>query len=229
MWDFFHEQFSSTHRIVAIDLLGHGASQCLGYVHTMEEQAEMVFAVLKSLKIDQAVFIGHSMGGYIALAFAEIYPNFVNGLVLLNSSAMADSREKINNRNRAIKLVKQNYVNFVRLSITNLFSPGNHIRLSESIENVKIEALKTPLQGIIAAQEGMKIRKDRSFLLQTTKFPKLLVLGKNDAVLEYISTSEQVKNTSVQLVSFSSGHMSHIENLAELIAVLKPFLKSCKA
>ena len=228
MWDFFIEAFAKKHRIIAIDLLGHGATQCIGYVHTMEDHAAMVFSVLKNLKIKKAVFIGHSMGGYVALSFATMFPKFLTGLVLLNSTSQADSPEKIDNRNKAIKIVKQNFVSFVRLSVANLFSTENHTRLFEAIENVKLEALKTPLQGIIAAQEGMKIRKDQSILLRTTQFPKLLVLGRKDAVLNYDETSKQTKNTSVQLVTFSGGHMSHIENREELIEVLVRFFTDWK-
>ena len=228
MWNFFIEAFATKHRIIAIDLLGHGATQCIGYIHTMEDNAAMVFSVLKNLKIKKAVFIGHSMGGYVALSFAAMFPKFLTGLVLLNSTSQADSPEKIDNRNKAIKIVKQNFVSFVRLSVANLFSPENHTRLFEAIENVKLEALKTPLQGIIAAQEGMKIRKDQSILLHTTQFPKLLVLGRKDAVLNYDETSEQTKNASVQLVTFSGGHMSHIENREELIEVLVRFLTDWK-
>ena len=226
MWDFFIESFSKKNRIISIDLLGHGKTDCIGYVHTMEEQAEMVYSVLKILEIKTAIFIGHSMGGYIALAFAENYPKSIKGLILLNSTAQEDSVEKKANRDRAIKIVKQNYTNFVKLSISNLFSSENQTRLAYEIENVKLEALKTPLQGIIAAQEGMKIRKDREFLLQKSNFPVLLVLGQKDSVLDCMTTSKQIENTAVQLNTLSGGHMSHLENQAELLAVLKDFIKT---
>ncbi len=225
MWNFFVNHFSKKNRIIAIDLLGHGLSDCLGYLHTMEDQADMVFSVLKSLKIKKAVFIGHSMGGYVALAFAEIYPEIMKGLVLLNSTSQSDSEEKKLNRDRAIKVVKQNYVNFVRLSIANLFSVENQTRLNDVIENVKLEALKTPLQGIIAAQEGMKIRKDRELIFRELDCPKLLILGEKDAILECNATINQTINSNIKLITFSGGHMSHIENKVELLIVLDHFLK----
>ncbi|MCB0443748.1 MAG: alpha/beta hydrolase, partial [Flavobacterium sp.] len=86
-------------------------------------------------------------------------------------------------------------------------------------------ALKTPLQGIVAALEGMKIRKDREVILHFAPYPMLLVLGKKDGVLNYIDNLEQIENTKVELVSFSDGHMSHIENESELKSVLVNFLK----
>ena len=225
MWNAFIPELSEKHRVIAIDLLGHGGSECLGYVHTMEDQADMVHQVLMQLKIKKAVFIGHSMGGYVALAFVELYPEAMKGLVLLNSTSKADSHERKINRNRAIKAVKQNYSAFISLSIANLFSEANRERLSEDIAKVREQALQTPLQGIIAALEGMKVRKDRERLLHSVTFPVLLILGEKDGVLNYQDSLEQIKGTEVQLVTFPDGHMSHIENESELKEVLIDFLK----
>ncbi len=105
--------------------------------------------------------------------------------MLLNSTSKADSEERKINRDRAIVAVKQNYSNFIRMSIANLFSESNRERLTEVIEQVKIEALKTRLQGIVASLEGMKIRKDREIILHFASYPIQLVLGKKDGVLIY--------------------------------------------
>ena len=226
MWDGFVVSFSKKYRIINIDLLGHGQTECLGYVHSMEDNADMVHAVLSELRIRKAILVGHSMGGYVALALAELFPETIKGLVLLNSTTRADSEERKTNRDRAIAAVKQNYTNFIRLSITNLFSENNRERLISEIENVKIAALKTPLQGIVASLEGMKIRKDREVLLHFAPFPVLLILGQQDPVLNYEETKEQIENTPTQLVSFPDGHMSHIENAVALEKVLLDFFKT---
>jgi pimeloyl-ACP methyl ester carboxylesterase len=189
MWKAFVPELVKKHRIITIDLLGHGETECLGYVHTMEDQADMVHHVLHELKIRKAVLIGHSMGGYVALA------------------------------------VKQNYSAFIRMSIANLFSEDNRERLADIIEEVKLEALKTPLQGIVAALEGMKIRKDREVILHFAPYPIQLILGKKDPVLNYDDNLEQIEGTQVQLTTFEDGHMSHFENQAELLAFLIGFLK----
>ena len=225
MWDKYVSALSKNHRIITIDLLGHGETECLGYVHTMEDQADMIFAVLISLRIRKIVLVGHSMGGYVALAFAELYPDYVKGLFLLNSSSRADSDERKINRDRAIKAVKQNHTNFVRISITNLFSEDNREVLTKEIEKVKLQALKTPLQGIVASLEGMKIRKDREVLLHFAPYPIQLVLGEKDGVLIYDDTRDQIEGTKVELTTFPDGHMSHIENEKELKIVLLEFLK----
>jgi pimeloyl-ACP methyl ester carboxylesterase len=225
MWDHFIAPFSKKNRVITIDLLGHGETECLGYVHSMEDNADAVHAVLAELRIRKAVFLGHSMGGYVALAFSELYPDFVKGLVLLNSTANADSEDRKTNRDRAIKAVKQNYKGFVSLAVANLFSENNREKLRAEIENVKKEALQTPLQAIVASLEGMKIRADREILLHTTTYPKMLILGEKDPVLEYQETKKQIVNTEVELLTFPDGHMSHIENQEELTGALLQFLK----
>jgi pimeloyl-ACP methyl ester carboxylesterase len=225
MWKDLVPISSQKNRVITIDLLGHGSTGCLGYVHSMENNAEIVKAVLSHLRIRKVIFVGHSMGGYVALAFAELYPATIKGLVLLNTTSKEDSAERKHNRDRAIKAVKQNYVNFVRLSIANLFSVNNRERLENEIENVKLEALKTPLQGIVASLEGMKIRKNREFILHESEFPKLLILGEKDGVLIYKDNLAQLENTDVKLVTFQDGHMSHIENKEELEKTLLGFLR----
>ena len=225
MWQDLVSELSKKYRVITIDLLGHGETQCLGYVHTMEDNADVVQAVLSKLCIRKAIFVGHSMGGYVALAFAELYPEKILGLVLMNSTSKADSEERKANRSRAIKAVKKDYTSFVRLSITNLFSEENREKMKDEIKKVKIEALKTPLQGIVASLEGMKIRKDQETLLRSATYPILLIWGEKDPVLHYKDSLEQIENTKVKLVTLPDGHMSHIENREELAIVLSNFVK----
>lgn len=228
MWNYLVPTLEKKYRVVCIDLLGHGNTDCLGYVHTMEDMADAVHHVLHELKIRKAVFVGHSMGGYVALAFAELYPDVMKGLVLLNSTSRSDSEERKSNRDRAIKAVKQNYIAAVSMSIANLFSEENREKLIDEIQWVKEEALKTPLQGIIAAQEGMKIRKDREVILHFAPYPIALILGKKDPVLNYYDNLDQIENTQVQLITFNDGHMSHLENQMELEKELLIFFKKVK-
>ena len=227
MWSKVAKELSKTNRVICIDLLGHGKTGCLGYIHTMELMAETVAAVLNYLKVRKSILIGHSMGGYVALAFAEKHPDNMKGLCLMNSTTRADDVERVMLRNRAIEAVKANYKSLVRMSIVNLFRPKNRLIYKEEIKAIKKEALQTPLQGYIAGQEGMKIRNDREVLLHFSPYKKMLILGKKDPVIEYESLKDQLRNTEVEVVEFPDGHMSHIENKEELIIALKRFVKSC--
>ena len=221
MWHCYTPQLSAKNRVISIDLLGHGQTDCLGYIHSMELQAELVYALLNALDIKKTTLIGHSMGGYVALAFAEYYPNSIDRLVLLNSTSYDDTDDKKINRTRAINAVKLNANAFIRLSIGNLFSEKNRVRLETKIEIIRTEALKTPLQGIIAALEGMKVRKNRHFVLKAAPFDITLILGKQDPVLNYDETILQVQNTKVKLITLPDGHMSWIENQIELHVIFK--------
>ena len=227
MWDFFVDQYTKKHRVITIDLLGHGETECLGYVHTMEDMADAVHAVLHELRIRKAIFMGHSMGGYVALAFAELYADMIKGMVLQNSTARADSDDRKANRDRAIKAVKQNYTAFVRMSIANLFSEENRERFATDIEALREQAVKTPLQGIVAALEGMKIRKDREVILHFAPYPILFVLGKHDQSLVYDEHVDQIEGTEVKLITHPYGHMSHIECREDLLKQTLEFFKGC--
>ncbi len=115
MWNALVPVLSQKYRVITIDLLGHGQTEPMGYIQTMEDNADAVHEVLSSLRLRKAVFIGHSMGGYVALAYAELYPESVKGFVLLNSTAKEDSPERKTNRDRAIIAVKKR--------LRNLYSP----------------------------------------------------------------------------------------------------------
>ncbi len=225
MWLPFLDRFSQNHRVIAIDLLGHGNTGCLGYVHTMEEMADAIFAVISDLKIRKITLIGHSMGGYVALAFAELYPDNIRGIALVASTARADSDERILNRNRAIELVKKNHTSFIKISITNLFQNENRTLFEKEINETKEEALKTPLQGIIAALEGMKQRPDREVILHFAPYPITLILGTSDTVMPLEETKSQVEGTNVLLTELDGGHMLQIENQEDLEKELLHFIK----
>jgi pimeloyl-ACP methyl ester carboxylesterase len=229
MWDFFVAEYSKKYRVITIDLLGHGQTGCIGYIHTMEDQADAVNAVLHELRIRKAIFMGHSMGGYVALAFAELYPDMVKGLILQNSTALADSDERKANRDRAVVAVKQSATNFVRMSIANLFSEENRDKFAPEIETLKTEAVQTPVQGIVAALEGMKVRKDREVILHFAPYPILLILGQKDQSLIYAEHAPQVEGTAVKLVTYPFGHMAHIENRDGMLKETLDFFKSVKA
>ena len=227
MWNSISKTLSKKYRVICIDLLGHGKTENQGYVHTMENQAEMVKAVLNSLRLRKYIFIGHSMGGYVALAFAKLYPSNIKGLCLMNSTALADSEEKKINRNRAIKAVKQNYKTFIKIAIPMLFSEKNRQLFTTEIDETTNEALKISTQGIIAALEGMKIRENLTSIYKNATFPIQMIIGKQDPALDYNSLIKQVEHTNVQVVEFPDGHMSHFENKKELNDTLLDFVKLC--
>jgi len=145
------------------------------------------------------------------LAFSKKYYKNIIGLCLANSTSLSDSKERKINRDRAVEAVKQNHKAFVRISILNLFRPKNRKLFSSEIKKVKEEALKMPVQGIIAALEGMKVRKNRQDILRKS-LKIMMIIGRKDPVLNYDALIKEVENTQVILIELADGHMSYIEN-----------------
>jgi pimeloyl-ACP methyl ester carboxylesterase len=220
MWKNSIPILAKKHRVISIDLLGHGLSENLSYVHTMEEQAEMVKAILDKLRLRKYTIIGHSMGGYVALALANKYVKNIKHLVLMNSTALPDSTARLANRDRAIKMIKQNKETFIKMAIPNLFSEESRSLYKAEINTLKTEANQITTQGIIAAIEGMKIRKNHSNLLKHSNFPITFIAGKKDTVLNYETLVEQTKDTKTQFIALDNGHMSHIEDKLAIQTIL---------
>jgi len=225
MWRDIEAELSKNHRVVAIDLLGHGQTGCLGYVHTMEQMAEAVHAVLKSLRLRRVVLIGHSMGGYVSLAFVEKYPSMVKGICLMNSTAQEDDQDRKQLRARANKMVQTNFENMVRMSVGNLFKPESLELFFEDVKWVKQEALKTPVQGYIAANEGMRIRPNRTAALHNIEHV-FYIIGKYDPVIEVDAVIQEAQAVNANSIVLEGGHMSHVENKEDLLIALLNFVKS---
>lgn len=226
MWHAFIPVLAKRNRVIAIDLLGHGNSDSIGYIHTMEEMAECVHFIISKLKIRKTTIVGHSMGGYVGLAFAENYPTMIRKLMLLNSSAKEDDPIRKMNRDRTIKAVQTNRETFVQIAIPNLFSAKNRTIFQKEINQVISDALATPLQGIIAAIQGMKIRKDRSFIIKNNLIPISIVIGINDPILNYPAFCQEKFPSNTTIHTLQGGHMSHIENEIEVLQILKNFSKN---
>lgn len=225
MWEDFESVLNKNHRVISIDLLGHGETESAGYIHTMDAMADYVKAVLNHLKLRKYVLIGHSMGGYVSLALAEKYPDNILGLCLFHSTSISDSDEKKKARNIAIINAKENHKSFIRKAIPNLFRPINRKLYRNEINIAKKHGLTTSKRGVIAALEGMKVRPDREVLLNFTHFPKLMVIGKFDKAISYESSLSQSKSVdNLETSIHNCAHMSHIEDRDTSIAAIENFL-----
>ena len=225
MWKDLIQDLPKNHRSICIDLPGHGHTENFGYIHTMEDMADMVFYVLNSLEIESAYVIGHSMGGYVALALAEKHPNMIEGLCLMNSTFEADSEERKEIRQRAIDMATTNYESLVRMSFANLFAPESKDRFKSDYDFALSEALKTSVQGYIAAQKGMMLRKNHLETLKQLGAKKVILIGQKDPVISGESIKKAVERSTIEIVELSEGHMSHIENKSELSYFIRRFIE----
>jgi pimeloyl-ACP methyl ester carboxylesterase len=191
----------------------------------METMAEAVLSVLEQLNIESAHFIGHSMGGYVILALAEMNPELFKGLCLMNSTFEADDEELKVKRTNANKMAQTHFENLVRLSFANLFASESRIKYKEEYNNALNIALKTTIQGYIAGQEGMKLRPNRLTILKALDAHKLIIIGKKDAVVNKDSIISEIEETDIDFIELSEGHMSHIENKSDLSYYLMRFVE----
>ena len=225
MWEPFATELSKTQRVITIDLLGHGDTDCLSYVHTMEEMAEAVEAVVHYLKLKKYFLIGHSLGGYVSLALTENNPDNIKGLVMFHSSAQEDSKQKKIDRGRAIKIIKKNAEIFINEAVPNLFNT-NYKPYKRGIAQIKKLALNTSKQGIVAALEGMKDRVDREVILKFAPYPVLYIIGEKDNILSFDDLVLQAKlpENGNYLLLENVGHMGFIEAKKETYKAIKKFV-----
>jgi pimeloyl-ACP methyl ester carboxylesterase len=225
----FAQELAKHYRVIAIDLPGHGKSECMGYVHRMERMAEVVKAVMDEIGLRRYTMAGHSMGGYVALAFAEKFPEHLSGFCLFHSSATADSEAKKMDRERAIRLVKRSPTKYTNALIANLFAVANVRYFKSEIAWLKRMAAKTKPQGIIACLEGMKIRKNRESVLRSSAVPVLMIAGKRDNVIP-LEVSEKQKDLAKDqryVAVDKCGHMGFLEQKEITLKKLSAFCGYC--
>jgi len=229
LWSEFSKKLSKRFRVIAIDLPGHGKTPSIGYYHSMELLAQSVKAVLDQVGVRRYVIAGHSMGGYTALAFAELYPENVSGLCLFNSTSYADPEEKKKDRDRVIRLVKKEHKHYVAEVVTTLFAPGNLPKLKEEVSKARRVATEVSKQSIINSLEGMKERKSRDMILKFAEYPVLFVIGKKDSVINYETMYPQMglcKYPSVVMLE-EGAHMGFYEAPEETMKELAAFAERC--
>lgn len=227
IWKSFATKLAKKYRVITIDLPGHGKSESIGTIHTMEIMADAVFTLLKSCKVGRCLMIGHSMGGYVTLAFAEKYPEKLKGFSLFHSHCFADTSAEHENRNRTIAIVGQDKFSYVAQFIPSLFPVEVHKKYARVIKRMIRQASKMHKDGVIAALEGMKNRKDQSGLLTKTELPVLFILGLKDSrvpaarIWDMISLPEG----SETLLLRQCGHMGYIEEPQKTYAAIVGFAK----
>ena len=229
IWEQTIKNLSKSYRVIAIDLPGHGGSDNFGYVHTMDLLAKSVKSVLDHLNLKKYVLIGHSMGGYAALAFADLFPDNIRGICLYHSTAYPDSEDKKRDRTRSIKVVKANHRIYTTEVIRNLFAAKNLKYLKKELSFASKIAGKTKKQGIIAALEGMKDRPDRSVILGLVEYPIMMVIGQHDNVLpaqQLLEQSQKIQKPHVLYLEHD-GHMGFLESPKKSNKALRQFIRIC--
>jgi len=181
IWNEFTGRLLDGFRVVAMDLPGHGDSGTWGEVHLMEDLAGSIRAILEAEDLDKVFLVGHSLGGYVTMAFADLYPERLSGYCLFHSTCFADTEEKRQNRDREISLVRSNKKQqLIHVNIPRMFADINLEPFGQQVEKAEKMALTTSNEGIEALLNGMKKRPDRTHVLRDNGLPLLLIGGAMD-------------------------------------------------
>ncbi len=169
VWEDFVPYLYKEVRVVTLDLPGHGISVVTGEVHTMDFLADTVADALTALGIGRCTLVGHSMGGYVALAFCERHPGMLDGVVLLSSTPNPDTPEKAENRRREIALVEAGKKDMLaRVAPAVGFAEENRTRMQDEIEDLTEQVFLTEDEGIVALLGGMVARRDQNAMLRSS-------------------------------------------------------------
>ena len=221
MWQKIAAVLAKENTTLMIDLPGFGQSGMLEKTHTMENMAIMACELLAFENFQSATLLGHSMGGYVALAFGELFPEKIEKLILLNSSPSPDSISRKENRNRALTIINKNKAAFITMAIGNLFTVEEKSRHTLAIKGLKNEALHHSVNGITAAIKAMRDRKDRTTILKNLPCEKHIIAGRLDLIIPLKDIVPLSKQTKTTLHATDSGHMSWLTNGQEVIALLQ--------
>lgn len=214
VWEEFVPYLYKQVRVVTLDLPGHGISVVTGEIHTMDFLADTVAEGLRALGIEHCTLVGHSMGGYVALAFCERHPDMLDGLVLLSSTPNPDTPEKAENRRREIELVRAGKKDLLaRVAPAAGFAEQNRVRMQDAIEDLSEQVFVTEDEGIVALLGGMIARRDQNEMLRKTSVPVLFILGRKDDYIPPEAAEAMVAAHPEARVVWleNSGHMGFLE------------------
>lgn len=184
------------------------------FCQSVEDYADELHRFLTNATINKCTLIGHSMGGYIALAFAEKYPEMLEGFGLFHSTAYADDETKKHQRSQTIDLLRQYGTEmFLKNTAANLF--GERFKelypaqVKAHIERYK----KIPAEALIAGMTAMKNRPDRTAVLATMQYPVLMIVGMQDKLIPFESCIEisGYPKQSYPFILAEAGHMGMVE------------------
>ncbi|GAB3940310.1 alpha/beta hydrolase [Spirosoma harenae] len=218
IWDSIYADLASGATVVKPDFAR------LSNYTTIEAYAEDLYARLQSASVEKVILVGHSMGGYIALAFAEKYPKMVQGLVLYHSTATADDEDRKKTRQQAIEGMKaEGTAPFIQKQLPKMVAPDYP---PEKTQGLIDQFSQLPVEALIAGMAAMANRPDRTKVLREAQFPVLLVLGQEDQIMPHEKIAKQADlSDQIALATIKqAGHLSMIEQPEESVNVLRDFL-----
>lgn len=208
VWSHQVEAFKSRHRVIAPDLRGFGESPPCAGPMAMSQFAEDIAALIHHLGVGPVILAGHSMGGYIALAFAKHHPGLLRGLVLVGTKAGGDSAEVAKGRRAMAEAVRLKGISVVveAMAPKMLSASNRDVSLAAAVRGFMTSA--SP-QGVMGALHGMADRPDVSGWLGEIRVPTLVITGADDTVIppsESEALAKAIPEARLSLIP-QAGHL----------------------
>lgn len=216
---------SATHRVIAIDLRGHGDSSAPDEPYSMERFADDVALLVGELGLSKIHLFGHSLGGYVTLAFAKKYADKLASFGLIHSTALPDDEAAKANREKGADNIRQNGMEpFIKALIPKLFAPSQIESMRDEVQRAKDIGLATSPVGAVQTLIAMRDREDRQDVLEDTSLPVLLVAGTEDQIIPAEKTFTVNKNSVEQVLLPDAGHMGMVEAPQKMAEAITSFL-----
>ncbi|WP_294244912.1 alpha/beta hydrolase [uncultured Chryseobacterium sp.] len=212
IWNDLEPYLSDHFSLLKIDLPGHGRSEILAEVQTMELMAEEVKKVLDHEHLEKVHLLGHSMGGYVSLQLADLYPEYLKSLTLFFSTYFPDDAEKKEQRRKSYRIIQDAFPHYARAGVPNLFNPNERDILEGKIEKALDIALSTNPLGALASVKGMVDRTDKKHVVENMDAKILVLAGKHDsAVKTQLLIDSLPDRTNIKSYILDCGHNGHWE------------------
>lgn len=220
------ERLSKHFRVISVDLPGHGQSETISECHLMEMMATRLNRLLDHLHIQQILLTGHSLGGYVALAFLELFREKVAGYCLFHSHPFADTPAATERREREKRVVLAGKKRIMYPgNIRKMYAPHNLDKMCDEIGRSDQIASLTPDEGIVAVINGMISRPSRLQLMERGDVPLLWILGLHDQYIDYKHATESVSlpaNATLATL-YDTGHLGFVEEPERSVTLLMEF------
>lgn len=213
-------------KVILPDLPGTGKSPQESAL-SIPSMADGIAAILQREGIEKAWIIGHSMGGYISLAFAEKYPEKLLGLGLVHSTAFADTEQKKAMRLKSMEFIRQHgTAAYLNSSTPNLFAPGNRVVMATIVQHVANTNSYILPGALISFLDAMRNRKDTTEVLRNISVPVLFIVGKADQAVPFTDTMQQVHLPDLSYIHIlqQSGHMGMLEETEKCTDAILQFV-----
>ncbi|MEO5601425.1 MAG: alpha/beta hydrolase [Cyclobacteriaceae bacterium] len=227
VWNNFAKKLSASVQVVTVDLPGFGESPALPNGFSLEDVAKTVYAWIKDKNYYKPVIVGHSLGGYVALAIAEEDLDLMAGMCLFHSTAVADSQEKKDSRNKVLELIDKKGVEaFTSNFIGQLYADPKH----SSIAHVKKIAVRSSKDAVAGYTKAMRDRKDRTGVLNRFPRPIFFLSGEKDQGISPESVKQQALNNRLAEVTIlqNVAHMGMFEEENVCLEKIEKFVGQCQ-